>query len=435
VNRVTLNVVLGGLLLCTAGRVVYVQWVPGPLDRAGILRASDFQMFYLAGSMIAHGESERLYDHPHMQELQRSLAPIDNERNPPGFLFYPPIAPLLISPLARLPYQPAVLLWWLTQAVCFLAAGWLLRTELTVDAAWRPTAWLALLAFYPLWDTVLHGQLAAVLLLLLVAGFRLQRQRHAVWCGLVLSLLAMKPQFFVGAFLWLLLRRDWRSLAAMAGGLALQLAAVAAILGPSVLAAYIGDWPVCAKISLIFQLAPWAEHGLGITVQNVLVSFGYSLTGSHRVGMLLQLLVAGGAALLLFQTISAGRTLRAARYGLARQPSLGPAGSRPDTSSGTHATPPPPSPQEQTCAVLFMLVLTPHVLLYDMLLLAVPLVNLWSSAYWRLGVALYVVTSVLGIPVYNRIGFSIVPAVLLITLFQLSRSDGEVCCAECDQMT
>jgi hypothetical protein len=69
-----------------------------------------------------------------------------------------------------------------------------------------------------------------------------------------------------------------------------------------------------------------------------------------------------------------------------------------------------------------MLLVTPHVLLYDLSLLAVPLVNLWSSARWRLGVALYLATSVFAIPVYDAVGFSIVPAVLLTTLFRLTRA-------------
>jgi hypothetical protein len=421
VNRTTLTIVLGALLACTLAKVVYTEWVPGPLDRIGILRASDFQIFYFGGMMIAQGDAARLYEHRHLQELQLSLAPLDDERNPPGFLFYPPMAPLLVSPLARVPYQPAVAVWWFLQAICFLAAGWLLRAEMHIEAAWRPTVWLALMAFYPIWDTVLHGQLSAVLLLVVVAAFHLQRRRHVLWAGLVLSLLAMKPQFFVGAFVWLLLRRDWRSVAAMASGLVLQLAVVAAMLGPSVLAAYVGDWPVCAKISLIYHLAPWAQHGLGITVQNLLTALGCAEAASHRAGMLLQLLVASAAGVLLWRAIAMSKRNRATQpdeeRSFADQHFVPVPVRMTETSLRTAEA---SLANEQTCAVLFMLLVTPHVLLYDLSLLVVPLVNLWSSSRWRLGVALYAVTSVFAIPVYDAVGFSIVPVVLLVTLFRLT---------------
>ena len=409
-NRTLVNVLLVVLLLSTAYRVVDIAWTPGPLDRMGALRGCDFQVFYLGAWMIDHGETDQLYREGRLQELQSTLGPINNERNPPYFLYYPPIAPLLLVPLARLAYTQATNIWWLLQGICFCISGWLLARSMQIASGWRTTAWLALLAFYPVWDTVLHGQLSAELLLILVAGFELQRRRHPVAAAWVLSLLAMKPQWFAGVYLWLLLRRDWRSLAAMTAGLACQLAAVAAILGTSVLVAYVEFLPTCGRIALRYAFSPWAEHGIAGIVQNVLVPFGCPKEWGHRVGTLVQLLVAAWAGLMLYRGAAAGRLARIANA---------------TRNGGNRDSDFSPTAQERTCGVLFTALLTPHLLMYDLVLLAAPLVNLWSSPRWRLGVALYLATCVITIPLYETIGFSLVPIVAATVLYRLTQVNGD----------
>jgi hypothetical protein len=391
------TVILAALLAVTVGRIVHLEWTPGPLDREGVVRGRDFLVFYVAGRMVRNGEADRLYDHQRLLEIQQSLAPLD-QRNPAIYLFYPPILPLMISPLSRMPYEQALAVWWSLQAASFLMAAWLLSKAAVFDRPWRLTAWLALAAFYPVWDTVLHGQLAAVLLLVLVGGLCLHRRGQLLWAGVVLSLLAIKPQYFAGAILWLLLRRDWRTIAAMAAGVLVQLAAVAAILGPSVLAAYIEFLPTCAGIARLFSFLPSAEHGVAGIVQELLLRLGCPAAQRSLLGTLLQALVAVAAGWMLFRVV------------VGTSPAAPKAGER-------------QAPQEDASGVLFMLLLTPHVLTYDLVLLAVPLVHLWSSLRWRLGVALYLVTSVLAVPVYNAIGFSLVPLVLLAVLCRLATTE------------
>jgi hypothetical protein len=425
------TVILVVLLAVTAGRIVYLEWTPGPLDREGIVRGRDFLVFYVTGWMVRNGEADRLYDPQRLLEIQQSFAPLD-QQNPTIYLFYPPIVPLMTSPLSRMPYEQALAVWWSVQAACFLLAGWLLsraavfgacqesdvarKTQraaslrgaakrgddfafLTVNSRqWRLTAWLALAAFYPVWDTVLHGQLAAVLLLVLTAGLCLHRRGRLLWAGLVLSLLAAKPQYFAGAALWLLLRRDWRTVAAMAAGLLGQLAAVAVILGPSVLVAYVEFLPTCAGIAKLFTFLPSVEHGVAGIAQEMLLRVGCPAAQRSLLGTVLQALVAIAAGWMLFRVIAG-------------------------VSPATQETGQRQTPQEYASAVLFMLLLTPHVLTYDLVLLAVPLIYLWSSSRWRLGVALYLATSVLAMPVYDAIGFSLVPLVLLAVLYRLATTD------------
>src|SRR6202030_1615200 len=118
----------------------------GMHDRQGRIRGRDFLHFYLAGRIIAHGESHHLYDQSYFLALQRSLVEID-EKCPPYVSVYPPTVALLFSPLGALPYGRAILIWWPIQGVCLLVAGYLLFKVLDPPPSWRHTAWLGLIAF------------------------------------------------------------------------------------------------------------------------------------------------------------------------------------------------------------------------------------------------------------------------------------------------
>jgi hypothetical protein len=303
-----------------------------------------------------------------------------------------------------LPYDQATDFWWGLQALCFVITGVLLYQHVTVDRAWRPTVWLAWLAFYPIWDTVLHGQLSAMLLLVLVVGLELQHRRHPLWGAFVLSLLAMKPQFFAGMFIWFLLRRDWRSLPAITAGLVCQLAALAVFVGPSIIVDYIAFLPTCGKISLQYAFSPWAEHGIAGIVQNVLLWVACPKEWGHLAGTIVQFVVAGWAGLMLYRIASTERLASLANASTAA----------PCEAASM------PTFREQTAAVLFSILLTPHLLTYDLVLLAAPLVYLWSSVHWRFGIVVYFAASMLVIPLYNTIGFSLVPMVTAVVLYRMS---------------
>jgi hypothetical protein len=411
VNRAFLNVLLMALLLGTAYQVVHVAWTPGPLDRAGGMRGGDFQQFYLGAWMIGHGEADQLYRGNRLQELQNTLGPIDNNRSflYPHLFLYPPITPLLVVPLGWLPYAQATNIWWLLQGICFCVSGWLLTRYVSIPSGWRTTVWLALLAFYPVWYNVLRGQLSAVLLLILVAGFDLQRRGRPAAAAVALSLLAMKPQICAGIYLWLALRRDWRSLVAMTAGLACQLAAVVAILGPSVVVAYVESLPSCGRVSLQYAFSAWAEHGIAGSVQIALAPLGCPQEWGYRAGTLVQLLVAGWAGWMLHRVALADRS-----QGIANAL---------QTNSGSDWKW-QPTPQEQTCVVLFAMLLTPHLLTYDLVLLAPALLSLWSSPRWRLGIVLYLATCAYAIPLYEMTNISLVAVAALFVLYRLTRPVG-----------
>jgi hypothetical protein len=183
------------------------------------------------------------------------------------------------------------------------------------------------------------------------------------------------------------------------------LAIVAAILGPSVILAYAEFLPTCGRIGLRYVFSPWAEHGIAGIAQIVLAPLGCPGEWCYRIGTGLQLLVAGWATVMVCRVAATARSER-----MANQFQTG----------SDRGSAPLPTVREQTSGVLFTALLTPHLLMYDLTLLAASLVDLWSTPRWRLGIALYLATSAITIPLYETIGFSLVPIVIAAVLYRLT---------------
>ena len=186
----------------------------------------DFPQFYVAGTIVSRGEAERLYDQPYFRHFQESL------RDDPLRSLYPPTMGLLMAPLGRLSYHEALAAWWASKPSASLPRGAIFYRTTPLPRPWRINMLVALAALLPLWIAVGIGHLAPMLLLVLAGGLTLHKQGKRGWAGLLLSLLALKPQLAVGLVLWMLLRRDLRTLLGLAAGFALQALAVAVLLGP-----------------------------------------------------------------------------------------------------------------------------------------------------------------------------------------------------------
>ena len=246
---------------------------------------------------------------------------------------------------------------------------------------------------------MLNGQLSGILLLLWVIGFLLLRSDRRLAAGVLLSLLALKPQFLVGAACWLLLRRDGRALLGLLLGLAGQLALVRMLLGEAVIVAYVDNLRIYGELGRIYQFTADYEHALAGILTNVM---GPDFAGWAK---LVHFLVAGYAGWLLWRIVQMTRS----------------------QSIGT-------CPVEASAAVLFSLLLTPHLLVYDLSLLLLPIALLCtvpsvnattvstdaepvgqrSTTTLALGLALY--GSAMAAPLYLLTGFSVVPLVLLATM-------------------
>jgi len=389
-----------------------MEFTPGFIDRLGRVRGRDFSTFYITGQIVRDGEGDRLYDQDHFFERQKELSSITEEtikNRPRNYSLYPPTVPIIFSWLARLEYGNALMLWWLGLVLSFTLAGWWLIREIDPAPGWRTTAILTIAAFTPINYTFLNGQLSALLLLIFLAALQLHLRNYHFLAGCILSLLALKPQFAVGPFLWMLLRMDFRTLSGYCLGGFFQAAWSAAALGPKILVDYFQNMWTFGHILKSSHPTPDHGHSLGevltIVLGNDYVNF---CNGVHLAA------VAVGAFWFF-------RTLYPKRQG------------RQDLSFGVHSVRRMRNDEsrsnwriEQSALVIFSLLLSPHLLTYDLSMLLIPIAYLLSGKMqvsaeeerW-LGGLLYLSAMITFI--YFLIGFSLVPVVMLWTLFKVSQ--------------
>jgi Glycosyltransferase family 87 len=395
-----LQMFLAVYLLTEIGMFAYMESTTGVIDRRGWVRGRDFSTFYITGQIVRDGEADRLYDQEHFLERETELTSIPLESRPPKYSLYPPTVPILFSWLARLEYGDALVAWWLGLVVCFAVAGWWLAREISPAPAWRATTVLAIAAFTPIIYTFLNGQLSAILLLTFIAGLHLHRFDHHFLAGCLLSLLALKPQFAVGPFLWMLLRKDFRTFGGYCLGGVCQVVWSAAVLGPKVLVDYLHNMWTFSHILKTSHPTPDHGHSLGEVLTIVLGNEYVNVCN----GVHLAAVVVG--AFWFFRTI---------------HPSSRPLAWRVDEEEYQKTW-----RIEQSALVLFSLLLSPHLLTYDLSMLLIPIAFLLSGKLnigqqeerW-LGGLLWL--SAMLPRFYYVIGFSLVPAAMLWTLFRMAQ--------------
>lgn len=352
---------------------------------ARVYRSDDLLQYYAAGRMVAMGQADHLYDQSQFRSLQDAIAREVRQKLNTYDSLYPPTVGLVFAPLSQIPYAWAVWVSRCLQLFGLLIGLGLLFGQLNTPPLHMLAAVLGVAAFLPLWVNFGLNQIAGLWFFLFSLGLVLYQKERRFAAGLVLSLLALKPQLVVGSGFWLLIRRDGRALSGMAlGGLG-QLALTAMILGPGVPGDYLQNLGTIAQIVENIHFAPSFQHGIGGTLSE---HFG--------LGQSPWPLVAQGLAGLI-----GGYCL----WRICRR-----RGGNLDSI-------------ELSAVVLFSLLLSPHLLTYDLTLLLIPILCLWlgdrGSRAAAVGRMLFVTVSVFSLFAIWR--FSLVPLVVLLGLTLLSR--------------
>ncbi len=374
-----------------------------------------FSQFYVAGTIIRRGEAERLYDQPYFRHLQESM------RDDPLRSLYPPTLGLLMAPLTRLSYDKALAAWWAIQALCILATGVIFYRTTPMPRPWRINMLLALAAMAPLWIAVGVGQLSPMFLLLLAGGLTLHKQGKCGWAGLLLSLLALKPQLAAGLVLWMLLRRNLRTLLGLAAGFVLQILTVATVLGPGLWLDYLHAMPTISAVTRYYHYSPLIEASLVGIASNLFWAAG--LAAWEGAAMKITYALTASAAVVLLCRVVWARQADPVGNG---HPAV-PAGTwypRSAERQGVRSLKctriEPCQNYEYACGVLFMMIFPPYFILYDQSLMAIPLVMLWSSPAWRWGVGLFATTTAVAANLSLAIGFGLSGFVALASMFFLA---------------
>jgi hypothetical protein len=213
------------LAIWTAAFVVHELSTPGLVDRKGIAVGRDLIAFYAAGRIVSNGEGRALYDTRLQRRVQAAIVAPQVQQ---GYCYYisPPFVAVLYAPLAALPYRLAHFLHVLVMLVCFVAGMWALRRQMPGIAPAHLTAVLVGCSWFPMMQTILGGQNAALTFLLLSLAY-VATVRNRRWrAGLALGLQLFKPQFALPLLGLLLLKGH-----AATVGAALAVAAVAYLVG------------------------------------------------------------------------------------------------------------------------------------------------------------------------------------------------------------
>ena len=176
---------------------------------------SDFPNYYLIARLYRAGYPlERVYD---WTWLQRQKDHEGIERNHVSFIPSTLPSALAVLPVSSLPPLQAKR-WWLVANLAFLLLSLLLLSRMT-RVGWIRVALLAFLAFVPLRENFLLGQMHILVLLLITFAAWFYFRESSILSGMSLALAAalkIYPALFLIYFLW---RRQWRAAIGLVSGL------------------------------------------------------------------------------------------------------------------------------------------------------------------------------------------------------------------------
>jgi alpha-1,2-mannosyltransferase len=230
-----------------AGLLYLLVTANGLVDIQGRPLGTDFSSFYAAGTHVLDGHPDAPYDlarqHGRQQELFGAATPFYGWLYPPFFLF-------IAAALAWMPYGAALIVWQAaTLGLYLLALRTILRTSLPAscspgpgtqvnDTAQQTPAsdplWLLLAVAFPaVLVNIGHGQ-NGLLTAALLGGALAILDRKPLVAGILLGLLAYKPQFGLLLPIVLAASGRWRTFAAAGATVALLVLAATLVFGAPV---------------------------------------------------------------------------------------------------------------------------------------------------------------------------------------------------------
>ncbi len=383
-----------GLLLALALWSVYV-WalaIPGLRDRNGNLKGTDFLHLYTLGSLARAHDGIHLYDMSYQGALseQRVTGTADIRYLP----LYPPQMSILFAPLSALPYAWALVLWCTFNALIYGACCY---------AVWRACpnlhgcgALIVLLAiaFPAFFNLIAWGQTSALALACFTAAFLLIRKRQDFLAGLVVGFLIYKPQLGLAAAVVFLALGAWKVVAGAILGSVVELSAGVLYYGIGPLREWMARMLKVGSVLPLLEPRPYQTHSLR-TFWSMIVPWERMAFGMYLVS----------AALILALTISIWRHREAV-----------------------------PLPLRYSALLLATVLVSPHLTVYDLVVLApaILLLSDWavgqdSLTQFRMGTLLYLVyTLPLLAPVtrWTHVQLSVIAmAILLYAVWKASQKN------------
>ena len=313
----------------------------GILDRSGRLKAPDYMRLYVTGALADEKRWSELFDAP--AHVTMAKARIDARIEMQGLHpNYGPTAAWLLAPLSRLPFLRSWVLFAGLSTAALLVGLWALGGQTSALRPHRALVVVVAAANPALFETIRYGQLSAITTLLFVAAFLLDKSRRPVLSGAVIGLAFYKPNLVLPAALLWLISGQWAWLAGLGLGAMTHVAVGLLAARPEVTLQWFGVLAELARNPQLVQGYPEEVH----SVQGF-----WRLLGAQGQG--LQLLSA------IVSLVAIGLASRAWRQRM-------------------------PPEQRWGALALATVLVSPHLLTYDLLLL-LPAGFLAAAAWIRAG--------------------------------------------------
>ncbi|MDW3220835.1 MAG: glycosyltransferase family 87 protein [Acidimicrobiales bacterium] len=243
-------------------------------DTASGRVGGDFPAFYGAGTIVADGDIDQLWN----LEVQQA-AQVDLLGDEDGFIMFPyaPHVAAAYAPLSALPYRVAYAVHTALMVGLLVGTLQLLRPLVPAVDRYFPLTLAAVMTAYPVFVGVGGGQNTALSLFLLAAVWRTLHDDREALTGLALALLLFRPQYAIPLVGLLFLGRHWRAVTwAGAGAIGVWLVNTA-LLGP----AWITDW--------LDGVRPLLEADAEVNAANEIAPIGFlhALWGTESTAALL----------------------------------------------------------------------------------------------------------------------------------------------------
>lgn len=278
--------------------VVWLALSHEGLDPTGKPIGPDFLNVYAAGVMANEGRPAAAYDWAEHGAVEQSVLPHD------GYYgwHYPPPFLALAAPLARLPYLWALAVYMAASLLAYGLAMAVLAGRAEGLAPRREVLVLAL-AFPAVFVNLGHGQ-NGFLTAALVAGAVASYDRRPVVAGVLIGLLAYKPQFGLLIPVALVAARAWRTVAAATITVVLMALASAWAFGIDTWTAFAGSWHLTRVVVLEEGATGWEKI---VSLFSAIRAFGAPVAVAYAVQFAGAAVAAVVVALVWFRPVDPGR--------------------------------------------------------------------------------------------------------------------------------
>ncbi len=266
------------LAVCVIALTAWIAMSDRMVDPNGKPIGTDFSNPYAAGTLAWAGHAADAYDPARQHAAEKSV--FDGRDVPFYGWHYPPFFFAVAIVVAAVPYAWGLFIWLATSLAAYLAV---LRAIVP-----RPQTWLLALAFPAVFVNIGHGQngfLTAALL-----GGALQLMDRRPWlAGVLIGMLAYKPQFGVLIPIALLASQRWSVIVVAGATVATLVIASTAALGTNIWRAFFESTAFTQNIVLEQGGTGWEKIQ---SIFSALRAFGFGVDTAYAAQLSLALVLA-----------------------------------------------------------------------------------------------------------------------------------------------